>query len=214
MGYPLSEFCQDVRLLLDEQAADESLLTNGGEGSGSPDVDDSELDALVKGYAVEGRNFVLRGCDASLLSEDLTQAVVPPSGVVALNDCLRLVRVQGALWKRSVSKFVDSSTPDYAMLGDDIAGGTIYDPKVGVRYGASGAVEITLSPSQPGGASYVSSNALRGEVLALENEVLRGALRHYVAGLVCQSLGDNRSEDFFEIALATMGVSGTTKVES
>ena len=245
MGYQLSELITDVRRLLDEQAADESLLVNGleGEPSGEPegtvaepegtvtepegtetegaeeveefDTDDTELEALIRGYAEEARNFVLKGCDASLLPEDLNKASVN-AGVnsVSLSSCLRLVRVSCLTWKRDVSEFIEASSPDYVTITDPIAGGTAYSPRVGIRYGNTRShVELTWYPPGYATVYYVSSVALTGEDLAIDGAVVRMALRHYLAGLVCQSLGDSRADNFFQLAMTYMGVSGGSKQE-
>ncbi len=215
MAYQLSELITDVRRLLDEQAADESLLVNSlGEPSGEPsgtvtDVDDTELDALIRGYAEEARNFVLKGCDASLLSKDLLRTEVNVINSVSFSDCLRLVRVSGSDWKRDVSEFIDASSPDFAMIKDSIAGGTVYSPRVGIRYGdGSNFVELTPFPAGQIKVYYVTSIATSGSLLVITGDVVRMALRHYLAGLVCQSLGDSRADNFFELAMTYMGVSG------
>lgn len=214
MGYAIATLKTDVRKLLDEQGVNDSGFTNAG-GTGIADTDDSEIDALIALYAPEARNFVLSGCEASLLEKDLTRNANSTTPYVAkIDDVLRLVRVTSSSWMRDVTEFIDKGSKDYTMFAATESAGTNYSPKVAVskEYVSSGSASgmktiIEPSPAVSSEIYYVSTTAATSTELKVDSALLQAAVRHYLAGLVCQSLGDDRADNFFQIARIYMGVS-------
>lgn len=206
MGYAIATLKTDVRKLLDEQGVNDSGFTNAG-GTGIADTDDSEIDALIALYAPEARNFVLSGCEASLLEKEVSRGSIT-TGAANITGVMRLVRATNSNWKRDVTEFIDKGSKDYTMFAETESAGTNYSPKV--AYGYTGDTNVSLVASPPAGTTYVyyvSATAVTSNELNVTGTLLQAAVRHYLAGLVCQSLGDDRADNFFQIARIYMGVS-------
>ena len=223
-----AEVITDVRRLLDEQAANGSGFVLDDSSATQTDADDTELDSLIENRIVEARNFVLGGCDVGLLQagsdiESLTASTptaIQRDGATVgqrytVSSVLRLVRAQCPFWYRDITEFVDMGSADYTMLQDGISSGTAVTPK-----GASGhlASSSTMTVEVYAGTTYTSM-ALYGvkiyELASLTSNVkvssgpLYSALVNYIAGLVCLSLGDERSDNFMHLATTYMGANGS-----
>ena len=206
MGYAIDTLKTDVRKLLDEQGANDSGFANSGSTDSNAEVDDTELNNLIELYAPEARNFVLSGCDSGLLEKEVTRS---SANITSQGDVLRLVRATNSEWNRVVTEFIDKGSKDASMLGDPISEGTIWSPKVAFSFDGGTTVNLKFSPSPTGGTTYlyyVSATAVNSSNLNVEGVLLQAAVRHYIAGLVCQSMGDSRADGFFQMAMNYMGV--------
>lgn len=209
MGYAIDTLKTDVRKLLDEQGANDSGFANSGSTDTNAEVDDTELNNLIELYAPEARNFVLSGCDSGLLEKEVTRSSAIITSQSTQSNVLRLVRATNSTWKRDVTEFIDKGSKDASMLEDSISCGTIWSPKVAFSFDGSTTVNLKFSPSPTGGTTYlyyVSATAVNSSNLNVEGVLLQAAVRHYIAGLVCQSMGDSRADGFFQMAMNYMGV--------
>ena len=149
MAYTVEQVIKDVRKLLDEEALDSSAFTADGQ-TASTEADDTELDELIRSRIVEARNFVLGGCDVSMLREDcevITSDDRPGApiklealftglrvGLYPSDAVLRLASVKGDTWKRAVTEFIPFEDGAYAMLQDPYSTGTPQSPKAAEGY--------------------------------------------------------------------------------
>lgn len=198
------------------------------------EADDRELDDLIRQYVLDARNFVMGGCDAGLFSPDdlevegfdgtntLGMDSDGDSGLVyayaVIENCLRVVRVDVDNYRRSITEFIDRGTPEYMALQDPLTTGTPWSPKGVVFPVHSGSAmktrveaycldTINDDEDSAGDIYYIaklSASDLATDV-KVEDGPLRSAILFYIAGLVCQSLNDPRSDNFIQIAIKYMG---------
>ena len=175
------------------------------------------------------------GCDAGLFSPDdlevegfdgtntLGMDSDGDSGLTyayaVIEDCLRVVRVDVDNYRRSITEFIDRGTPEYMALQDPLTTGTPWSPKGAVFSVYAGGLgmktrveaycldEINDDNDNAGNIYYIKrygDSDLTNDVHVASGP-LRSAMRFYIAGLVCQSLNDPRSDNFIQLAVKYMG---------
>lgn len=213
---------------------DVETSSGGTSSSYAGEADDRELDELIKGYVLDARSFVMGGCDAGLFSPDdlevegsdgtntLGMDLNGDSGLTyvyaVIEDCLRVVRWDVDNFRRSITEFIDRGTPEYMALQDPLTTGTPWNPKgavfpvyvsgSGMRTRVEAYCLDSADDDDPAGDIYYikryGDSDLTNDVHVASGP-LRSAMRFYIAGLVCQSLNDQRSDNFIQLAVKYMG---------
>lgn len=102
---------------------------------------------------------------------------------------------------------VEVSSPDFSMLSNPYTTGTVERPKVATSHTAAG-VNILFFSASPDGDEvilyYIPSPSFSDDKLSV-GEKLVDAFIYYLSGLVCQVLGDERQQGFFQQAAELMG---------
>lgn len=220
-----SKIIEQVRLRLDE------IRLNESDFDGT--IDETDLDLMIKGLAPEAMRFVISNASVELLEPDVTESSLNPSEKVTYkvdevlvpghavgvfivpSDFLRLVKARNSCWRKDIYEAVGDTDTTWSRLMDAYLTGIPEDPAVGIKTAYTkdesswNNVEIILFSIDKNNTSLSTISYM------VDPQWENGAMRvsryltepfyYYLASLILIAMGDNRSQNAQQKALALMG---------
>jgi hypothetical protein len=207
MNYPQSEILRDVRLTLDQNQVENSIIAG--------DDDTLELDDVIKRKAIEAATEILRTAPLKMI--DCTEKLDTSAGawdgkaflVETPNDYLRLAVVEMSDWDMPVHKAENDDSQWRMIVHSRFAGiaPNTHRPLVIEREQDAlleiyGSADSTATVKR---ARYIAYPVWRDKVLSFP-KMLYTALVNMTAALVCIAYKDQQAGAFMQLAQSSMGV--------
>lgn len=207
-SYTTSDIQEAVRIAIDENRTNESLLT---------DSETLKLNEIIESKIVDGVRMVAQIAPNNLIDVGSTidtanitwenSVVGVGYGFVQLpDDFMRLLSFQMSDWIRPVVETITESDKTYAMQHSKYTGlrGNVNHPVCAVVRGASGKVLEFYSCSAGSTvtvkmAQYIAYPKIANGSIPVSSNLYRPSV-YYIAGLVLAAMGNKESETMYNIA--------------
>lgn len=221
MKKAVSAIIKDVRIAIDEIALNDADFA-GGE-------DNKELDSIICSKIKEAVDFVHGNAaysiidisdnsstDGSVKCEEAKSTERADSVYVIQRptDFHRFLFGMMDCWGELVLETIDVGTEDYVLAHDPVVGATPYRPAVAygglqfkfIKGTSKDANTASLYYLPICGYDHTADNSTTKEITI--NNSLYTALIYQLAGLTLLTLGEQRADDMFNLAMTHMGING------
>ena len=219
MKKAVSAIIKDVRTAIDEIALNDADFAEG--------EDNQELDSIICSKIKEAVDFVHGNAAYSIIdiSDNSTDGSVKCEEAKSTEradlvyviqrptDFHRFLFGMMDCWGELVLETIDVGTEDYVLAHDPVVGATPYRPAV--AYGGLQFKFIRASKDSNTASLYylpicgydhTADNSTTKEITI--NNSLYTALIYQLAGLTLLTLGEQRADDMFNLAMTHMGING------
>ena len=224
MKKAVSAIIKDVRTAIDEIALNDADFAEG--------EDNQELDSIICSKIKEAVDFVHGNASYDLINIKDAETVISviysgekgstigmteEDGKVFLvnkpGDMLRFLSGTMSCWGEIILETTDAGTEDYVLAHNPVVGATPFRPAI--AYGGtvfkflratSATDKVTLKYIPVCGYDHTADNSTTKEITI--NNSLYTALIYQLAGLTLLTLGEQRADDMFNLAMTHMGING------
>lgn len=219
MDKPLASVIYDVKVCIDEIAPDDAEFIDS--------QDNEEMDKIIASKILDAMRYVEGNADVSLIAPDTTLTTAKSKTAIGTkyqvytvelpSDFMRLCYARLSSWNQAVSETIEFTDREYAMLHDSRATGTPERPKVAICRGATTTLELYSAKTTNDTVSVgiikepkVGQDANGIPQITISDKLYQ-ALVNYVAGLTLITYGNQRADDFINIALTMMGINAKSQ---
>lgn len=221
MNKAVSVIIKDVRTAIDEIALNDADFA-GGE-------DNKELDSIICSKIKEAVDFVHGNAAYSIINISDNSST---DGSVKCKEAKSTERADSVYviqrptdfhrflfgmmdcWGELVLETIDVGTEDYVLAHDPVVGATPYRPAVAygelqfefIRGASKDANTASLYYLPICDYDHIADNSTTKEITI--NKSLYTALIYQLAGLTLLTLGEQRADDMFNLAMTHMGING------
>lgn len=201
------EIVKRVRAKLDEIGMNESEMMD-------TDIDNANVDAVIKSNIPEAYRFVtlyadsemLEGKDGSSTSISVGDDMV--ARVSVPKDFLRLLAIRLSSWNSSCSELVRESSTEYRIASNKWTGGSQYKPVAALVNGSTGrSIELFKAASKDDKLAFTYIPTLEDSATSVDiSEQTVNAFIYYVAALTLKAFREEISDSYFVVARNLLGI--------
>lgn len=201
------EIVKKVRAKLDEIGMNESEMMD-------TDIDNANVDAVIKSNIPEAYRFVTLYADSEMLEgKDGSSASISVGDdmvarVSVPKDFLRLLAIRLSSWNSSCSELVRESSTEYRIASNKWTGGNQYKPVAALVNGSAGrSIELFKAASKDDKLAFTYIPTLVDSATSVDiSEQTVNAFIYYVAALTLKAFREEISDSYFVVARNLLGI--------
>lgn len=198
-----SDIYKAVRWCFDEETPSDTLMNN---------IIKAHVGDALRWVCLHAPSELLTGTDSASLSSYVKEiSTTPVNSMITLPaDYLRLVRVRGNLWHRSVKDLISEDSEEYLQLSDENgASATIDRPQAALIETKNRKIELWPSVTSTVTLTYIATPTMQDDTTDSSQvdvpSLACSSFIYYLAYLTLSAYGDERAARMLEIATANLG---------